>query len=647
MFDVGEADGGIFYSMELVDGEDLAALLRRVGRLPSEKVADIGRQLCAGLAAAHAQGVLHRDLKPANVLIDDQGQVRITDFGIAISTDRCRPPPADRHAGLHGAGTARQRHAAVRADRRLRARPGAVRAARRSAGVRPIGDAARRAAAAVDARPERQSAARAGDHAGALARPAQPARVGARDGGEPAGRRRPPRHRASRSPAATPASDAVVDRGGRRSSAVVALALVASSFFVSPGARTLTEQDTIVLADFENTTGDPVFDGALKVALAVALEQSPFLKVFPDDRARETLRLMQRSPDDARHPVDRARDRAARTAEGAARRIDRQPRPQLRALARGGQRRDRRRDGARAGGGGEQGGGADVARHGDVCGCARSSASRWPRSRSSTCRCRARRPRRSTRCTPTRWRCTRAARCRVSKRFRICKRAIELDPDLRDGARAAVGGVRQHRSVGAGAGVFAEGVRAARPGQRARAVLHLVALLSRRDAGLGQGARAGAVLDGDLSAGGVRLQQPRHRADSPRPVRAVGRSRFATRFGLDPRFSPGVLESRRVAARARPARRGPGGSAAGGGAAARASSAPAGCRTSCAFVQGDSKTMERELEGVGRPQRDECGVRLAGAHVGVRRTRDGGARAVPPRHPDVAAGATSRRWRRS
>ena len=67
---------------------------------------------------------------------------------------------------------------------------------------------------------------------------------------------------------------------------------------LSPGARTLNERDTIVLADFENTTGEPVFDGALKIALAVALEQSPFLKVFPDDRARDTLRLMRRSPDE-------------------------------------------------------------------------------------------------------------------------------------------------------------------------------------------------------------------------------------------------------------------------------------------------------------------------------------------------------------
>jgi Tfp pilus assembly protein PilF len=76
---------------------------------------------------------------------------------------------------------------------------------------------------------------------------------------------------------------------------VIALVIVAS-FFVPTS--TLTEQDTVVLADFENLTGEPVFDGALKVALAVALEQSPFLKVFPEDRARETLRLMERSPDE-------------------------------------------------------------------------------------------------------------------------------------------------------------------------------------------------------------------------------------------------------------------------------------------------------------------------------------------------------------
>jgi serine/threonine-protein kinase len=92
VFDVGESEGEVFYSMELVDGEDLATLVRRIGRLPSEKVIDIAQQLCDGLSAAHVQGILHRDLKPANVLIDRDGLVRITDFGIAV-----RQSPGSQH----------------------------------------------------------------------------------------------------------------------------------------------------------------------------------------------------------------------------------------------------------------------------------------------------------------------------------------------------------------------------------------------------------------------------------------------------------------------------------------------------------------------------------------------------------------------
>src|SRR5213080_4201689 len=83
VYDVGEIGGRHFLSMEYVDGEDLASLLRRIGRLPPDKAVEIARQLCAGLAAAHERGVLHRDLKPANVMIDGDGHVRITDFGLA------------------------------------------------------------------------------------------------------------------------------------------------------------------------------------------------------------------------------------------------------------------------------------------------------------------------------------------------------------------------------------------------------------------------------------------------------------------------------------------------------------------------------------------------------------------------------------
>jgi serine/threonine protein kinase len=87
VYDIGEIDGHHFLSMEFIDGEDLASLLKRIGHLTNEKALDIARQLAAGLAAAHERGVLHRDLKPANIMLDGHGRVRITDFGLAIAAD--------------------------------------------------------------------------------------------------------------------------------------------------------------------------------------------------------------------------------------------------------------------------------------------------------------------------------------------------------------------------------------------------------------------------------------------------------------------------------------------------------------------------------------------------------------------------------
>ncbi|HUO25077.1 MAG TPA: serine/threonine-protein kinase [Candidatus Aquilonibacter sp.] len=92
VYDVGEVDGHTFFTMEYIDGEDLASLLRRIGRLPQDKALDIARQLCAGLSAAHTKGVLHRDLKPANIMLDGRGQVVITDFGLAGVAEQFHGP---------------------------------------------------------------------------------------------------------------------------------------------------------------------------------------------------------------------------------------------------------------------------------------------------------------------------------------------------------------------------------------------------------------------------------------------------------------------------------------------------------------------------------------------------------------------------
>jgi len=91
VYDIGEVEGHHFLSMEYVDGEDLASLLLRIGRLPQERAVQVSRQICAGLAAAHDQGILHRDLKPANVMVDGRGRVRLTDFGLAGLAEDIKP----------------------------------------------------------------------------------------------------------------------------------------------------------------------------------------------------------------------------------------------------------------------------------------------------------------------------------------------------------------------------------------------------------------------------------------------------------------------------------------------------------------------------------------------------------------------------
>jgi predicted Ser/Thr protein kinase len=88
VYDIGEVDGMPFISMEYIDGEDLASLLPRIGRLPADKAVETARKICAGLAAAHAKGVIHRDLKPHNVMLNKRGEIVVMDFGLAAIADQ-------------------------------------------------------------------------------------------------------------------------------------------------------------------------------------------------------------------------------------------------------------------------------------------------------------------------------------------------------------------------------------------------------------------------------------------------------------------------------------------------------------------------------------------------------------------------------
>jgi tetratricopeptide (TPR) repeat protein len=249
-------------------------------------VLDIARQLSAGLAAAHVQGVLHRDLKPGNVLIDEHGQIRITDFGIAVSL-------SDQGHDLIGTP-------AYMAPEQLT--PGATLSERTDlyalglmlyellVGVHPFGDSSRQRTEVP--RPSLVVPGVSTDLDAVIVRllaldpqrrPASAAAVAERL--VQAHAPMPSRVR----PAWLWGAGAVL--------AIVAL-VAALMTFANRADRPLTETDTLVLADFTNTTGEPVFDGALKVAFAVALEQSPFLKIYPDERVRDTLRLMERQPDE-------------------------------------------------------------------------------------------------------------------------------------------------------------------------------------------------------------------------------------------------------------------------------------------------------------------------------------------------------------
>jgi tetratricopeptide (TPR) repeat protein len=356
--DIGDG----FIVMELLDGRTLKDELAH-GALPFDRVLEIGLGVADALDAAHAKGVVHRDVKPANIFITKRGQPKILDFGIAkLAAAGVNPSAADEatrvvqeHATAVGTtlGTvaymspeqARGSEIDARSDlfslgvvlyematgTQPFARPTSVAAfeallTRTPAAPSTLCPSASpefdrivakalekdrdvRYQTAADLRSDLKRLKRAAESATwTAAHPADAARSA--EAGRSADAARP----AEASRAGTP-TRAIPWTMMATAAGVLAVA-AAAAFVYASRPRAFVERDSVVIADFVNTTGEPVFDDTLKEALDVELRQSPFISVLPEQRVQGTLRLMGRSRSD-KLTVDVARDLCQRTASKA------------------------------------------------------------------------------------------------------------------------------------------------------------------------------------------------------------------------------------------------------------------------------------------------------------------------------------------
>ena len=279
--------GPNYLVMELVEGETLAARLKS-GPLPMNTALLYASQIAAALAEAHAKDIVHRDLKPGNIMIARSG-IKVLDFGLARSGQDQTVTASRMVMGTPGYMAPEQREG----------KPADARSDIYSFGCvlyemltgAAVG-APRKALPVAEAGKNRQPVSGRGPGAPVAIR----RRVAAGTGGRH-------RHRERAAHACLPPPQRCWRCSPRRIS-------------ISSPAPRLTDKDTIVLADFTNRTGDPVFDETLRQGLAVQLEQSPFLSLVSDQRIRRTLPLMN-VPADARLTPEIAQGVCVRTASAA------------------------------------------------------------------------------------------------------------------------------------------------------------------------------------------------------------------------------------------------------------------------------------------------------------------------------------------